>query len=104
MTLSTDEFLRRFLLHVLPRGFVRIRHFGFLAVRHRRNLIPLCRTLSQQGQPSSSSTVPMVPTLPSPLPLWLCPCCGGPMSIIDTLTAQQIRLRCADRNIAVDSS
>src|SRR6266581_420620 len=42
LTLSLDEFLRRFLLHVLPKGFVRIRHFGFLAHRRRATLLPLC--------------------------------------------------------------
>ena len=42
MTLSLDEFLRRFLLHVLPKGFVRIRNFGFLANRRRASLLPLC--------------------------------------------------------------
>ena len=42
MTLSLDEFLRRFLFHLLPKGFVRIRHFGFLANRRRSTLLPLC--------------------------------------------------------------
>src|ERR1700751_2168560 len=42
LPLSLDEFLRRFLLHVLPKGFVRIRHFGFLANRRRATLLPLC--------------------------------------------------------------
>src|SRR5215471_8161891 len=45
LTLTADEFLRRFLLHVLPRGFVRIRHFGFLASRRRGLLVPLCKQL-----------------------------------------------------------
>jgi hypothetical protein len=45
MTLSTDEFMRRFLLHVLPRGFQRLRQFGLLANRHRRHKLQLCRTL-----------------------------------------------------------
>ena len=45
MTLSAQEFLRRFLLHVLPRGFVRIRFYGFLANRRRANLLPLCQQL-----------------------------------------------------------
>src|SRR6266478_2250709 len=45
MTLSSQEFLRRFLLHVLPRGFVRIRTFGFLANRRRAKLLPLCQHL-----------------------------------------------------------
>jgi hypothetical protein len=42
MSLPVDEFLRRFLLHLLPRGFVRIRNFGFLANRQRATLLPLC--------------------------------------------------------------
>jgi hypothetical protein len=42
MTLAVEEFLRRFLLHLLPRGFVRIRNFGFLANRQRAILLPLC--------------------------------------------------------------
>jgi hypothetical protein len=42
MTLALDEFLRRFLLHVLPKGFVRTRNFGFLANRRRATLLPLC--------------------------------------------------------------
>ena len=45
MTLSTDEFMRRFLLHVLPRGFQRLRQFGLLANRHRRLKLQTCRTL-----------------------------------------------------------
>jgi hypothetical protein len=45
MTLEATEFIRRFLLHVLPRGFVKIRHFGFLANRDRGDHIRLCRTL-----------------------------------------------------------
>jgi hypothetical protein len=42
MTLPLDEFLRRFLLHILPKGFVRVRHFGFLANRRRAALLPIC--------------------------------------------------------------
>lgn len=45
MTLSSDEFLRRFFLHVLPHGFVRIRFFGFLANRSRANMLSVCRQL-----------------------------------------------------------
>ena len=45
MTLNTDEFIRRFLLHVLPHGFQRLRQFGFLANRHRRQQLALCRKL-----------------------------------------------------------
>ena len=45
MTLAADEFLRRFLLHVVPRGFMRIRHFGLLANRTRRRTLTQCRAL-----------------------------------------------------------
>jgi len=51
MTLALDEFLRRFLLHTLPKGFVRIRHFGFLANRRRATLLPLCYRLLDAEQP-----------------------------------------------------
>jgi len=47
MTLDGGEFLRRFLQHVLPKGFVRIRHYGFLANRHRTQMLALCRSLLQ---------------------------------------------------------
>jgi hypothetical protein len=57
MTLPVDEFLRRFLLHVLPRGFVRIRHFGFLANRRRASLLPICfQLLSRSSQGTSLAT------------------------------------------------
>jgi hypothetical protein len=91
MTLSLDEFLRRFLLHLLPRGFVRIRHFGFFANRRRATLLPLCfqllRPIPQpQTEPAASPAKP-------PSPLCRCPKCGGTMVIIQILTAAQILLR-----------
>jgi len=91
MHLSLDEFLRRFLLHLLPRGFVRIRHFGFLANRRRATLLPLCLQLLRpipqpQIEPTASSAQ-------QPSPLGRCPKCGGTMVIIQTLTAAQILLR-----------
>src|SRR5271166_1106774 len=52
MTLSLDEFLRRFLLHLLPKGFVRIRHFGFLANRRRVSTLPLCFSLLGSASPA----------------------------------------------------
>ena len=58
MTLQATEFIRRFLLHVLPKGLVRIRHFGFLANRCRRKNISLCRKLldvARQLQPQGST-------------------------------------------------
>ena len=56
MTLEVDEFLRRFLLHVVPRGFMRIRHFGLLANRPRRARVGRCRALL--GQPPSTAAAP----------------------------------------------
>jgi hypothetical protein len=47
LTLSRDEFLRRFLLHILPQGFVRIRNFGFLANRKRAKLLPLLKVIER---------------------------------------------------------
>jgi hypothetical protein len=90
MTVSLDEFLRRFLLHLLPKGFVRIRHFGFLANRRRSTLLPLC--LAALGTVPS----PIEPATSTPQesdPLWLCPNCGGPMAVIERLTAAQLQLR-----------
>jgi Putative transposase len=91
MTLSVDEFLRRFLLHILPKGFVRIRNFGFLANRRRSTLLPLCfQLLDTTPQPPaeehSSSTEDAAE-------LYRCPHCGAPMKVIERLTAAEILLR-----------
>jgi len=91
MTLSLDEFLRRFLLHLLPKGFVRIRHFGVLANRRRATLLPLCSQLL--GAVPSPPTEPEVPPVQESSPLWLCPQCGGRMVVIERLTAAQLQLR-----------
>ena len=80
MRLDLNEFLRRFFLHVLPRGFVRIRHFGFFAHRRRAALLPLCFTLL--GQTGDSSTVTDSTSTDAPRPLWLCPQCGGAMAML----------------------
>jgi hypothetical protein len=62
MTLSVEEFLRRFLLHLLPRGFMRIRNFGFLANRRRAELLPLCsRLLQPSDQTAADATAPARP-------------------------------------------
>jgi hypothetical protein len=91
MTLSLDEFLSRFLLHLLPKGFVRIRNFGFLANRRRSTLLPLCRqVLGVLPQPQIE---PAVSAAKQPSPLWTCPNCGGPMIVVQRFTAAQILLR-----------
>jgi hypothetical protein len=92
MSLSLDEFLRRFLLHLLPKGFVRIRHFGFLANRRRTTLLPLCFQLLGAAPLPSQIEVEASPAQ-EPSPLWLCPKCGGRMVVIERLTATQIQLR-----------
>jgi Putative transposase/Transposase zinc-binding domain len=93
LTLPVEEFLRRFLLHVLPRGFVRIRHFGFLASRRRGALLPLCkRALSADPPASHRSAIPHEGEV-QPASQWRCPLCGAPMTLIERLTAVQIRLR-----------
>ena len=63
LSLSLDEFLRRFLLHILPKGFVRIRNFGFLANRRRATLLPLCFQLlgSARRKPNNTLLPPKTP-------------------------------------------
>ena len=81
MRLAADEFIRRFLIHVLPDGFHRIRHYGLLASAFRRANIAKIRTLLGATQPVTppEAAVESVPlTLREP-----CPCCGAPMRIIE---------------------
>jgi hypothetical protein len=88
LSLAVDEFLRRFLLHLLPEGFVRIRNFGFLANRRRATTLPLCfHLLGSTPQPNPEVT-PV-----SSNDVWLCPKCGGPMLVIERHTAAEIQLR-----------
>ena len=79
MTLAPHEFIRRFLLHVLPHGFHRIRHYGLLASSARKASIARARELLAVAPPPEPAEVP------EPLD-WLppCPCCGGRMTIIET--------------------
>jgi hypothetical protein len=100
MTLNADEFLRRFLLHVLPRRFTRIRHFGLLANRRRAELVPLCRKLLTDAPPRQ----PYLQPVPVSVPCWTCPRCSGPMVLMEKLTAQQVLLRTADLAGFVDTS
>lgn len=89
MTLTATEFLRRFFLHVLPKGFVRIRHFGFLANRFRASRL----TLGRQLLAFSSSTELPVRTcdLRSESSfLWHCPRCGASMIVIHRFTTEEL--------------
>jgi len=91
MRLALDEFLRRFLLHVLPRGFVRIRHFGFFAHRQRAAQLPLCFALL--GRTGDSPTSSDSSATDAVRPLWLCPQCSGPMAIVERFTSTEARFR-----------
>jgi hypothetical protein len=91
MTLGVDEFLRRFLLHLLPPGFVRIRNFGFLANRNRATLLPLCfRLLGGSKEKTASEAESPTEETHS---LWNCPVCGGTMHVVERLSATQLLLR-----------
>jgi hypothetical protein len=91
MTLPVDEFLRRFLLHLLPRGFVRIRHFGFLANRRRASLLPLCFELLRRSPENAPPTAPA--SANQPCSCWLCPICGGTMRMVERISAAELLLR-----------
>jgi rubredoxin len=92
LSLSLDEFLCRFLLHILPKGFVRIRNFGFLANRKRATLLPLCLQLLGSEQQPQAEQQHASSTEDGP-DLWRCPKCGGPMKVIERLSAAEIQLR-----------
>src|SRR5207247_155472 len=89
MTLPAAEFLRRFLLHVVPRGFMRIRHYGILANRHREQKLPRCRELlGVQSLAASEAPIDTRDTdtraealddHDTERPLAPCPICGAPM-------------------------
>ena len=97
MTVSADEFLRRFLIHVLPKGLVRIRHFGLFANRRRAESLLRCRfllsatTLPQQSVPNSQLR---------------CPLCSEPMLVMERITSQQLLFRNAwpSSQLRIDTS
>jgi hypothetical protein len=97
MTLASEEFLRRFLQHVLPRGFPRIRYFGFLANRRRAHMLPLCRALLNQHLPAET------PSIAKPM-LWKCPRCHGLMRLLERMTAAQLFFAERKETYLLDSS
>ena len=82
MTLATDEFIRRFLLHTLPRGFHRIRHYGLLASTTRKENLARARELLAVAPKPAIKAEAIEPDATDYRPS--CPCCGGRMSIIET--------------------
>jgi len=89
MTLVATEFLRRFFLHVLPKGFVRIRHFGFLANRFRASRLALGRQLLTSGD-STEQEVKTNNARSESSSLWHCPRCGASMIVIQRFTAVEL--------------
>jgi hypothetical protein len=81
MTVSGDEFLRRFLIHVLPKGLVRIRHFGPFANRKRSASLLRCRFLLNAAAS---------PPQPAPTAQIKCPLCSEPMLIVERITSRQL--------------
>jgi hypothetical protein len=102
MRLSVGEFMRRFLLHVLPEGFHRIRHYGLFANGHRAEKLALCRKLL--GAVATSGNIDDCPTnedVKDPPP---CPCCGGRMMIIETFERGSVPQNTAFSGVRLDSS
>src|SRR5205814_7407056 len=90
MTLSPHEFIRRFLMHVLPKGFHRIRHYGLFANGNRAESIAKARELLAVAAPQTKREAASTPepdqprVLPRP-----CPCCGGRMIVIEVFARGQ---------------
>lgn len=82
MTIAANEFIRRFLLHVLPRGFHRIRHYGLLAGSSRKDSLAQARELLGVAPAPEEPPVAETPDQRPP-----CPCCGGTMVIIESFAA-----------------
>ncbi len=88
MTLGVDEFMRRFLLHVLPAGFHRIRHYGLLANAGRREHLARARELLQVTPAAEAPSPPQTSTAIVP-PTFICPHCGAAMRVVETFTRGQ---------------
>ena len=97
MTLTADEFIRRFLLHVLPAGFHRIRHYGLIANTRRKDNLQRARELLMQtpakeedtlrlSGPDSDEGKPQCQDQPT----YVCPDCGAPMVVVDSFARRQL--------------
>ena len=98
MTLEAKEFLRRFCLHLLPKGLVKIRHFGFLSNRQRRTKVAQARALLQPQTlpecPPNDAQPRALSTAPATMPGRVCPYCGSDrLWLVEIVPA--IRLPCS---------
>ncbi|MGO8954161.1 MAG: transposase [Rhodomicrobium sp.] len=105
MTLETGEFIRRFLTHVLPKGFHRIRHYGLLASGARADNLATMRVLLAMAAPASEkSDCGNADALAAAAPVRLCPCCGSRMLIIETFEGHCRPRRTPPERPGIDTS
>ena len=105
MTLDTAEFIRRFLTHVLPKGFHRIRHYGLLASGARADNLATMRTLLAMAAPVSNASDAGKAAAPAlGMLAGICPCCGGRMLIIETFEGRCRRRRTPPKAARIDTS
>jgi len=105
MTLGAHEFIRRFLMHVLPKGFHRIRHYGLLASGVRADNLATMRILLAMAAPEpKAKDAGKTDPLAAAAPVHLCPCCGGRMHIIETFEGSCRRRRPAPVPAGSDTS
>lgn len=99
MTLAAEEFIRRFLLHVLPKDLVRIRHYGWMANRCRRERAALCRVLLA-AEPAEA-----VAATPADRPRGRkCPVCGGVIEVVEMILPRELARRRLSRTRVPDTS
>jgi len=96
MTLAAEEFIRRFLLHVVPKGFTRIRHYGWMANRCRRQRAALCRELL--------GAEPAPPLASGDAPRRQCPRCGGLVQVVEMIVPRELSRRRPSRRREPDTS
>ena len=105
MTLDTGEFIRRFLMHVLPKGFHRIRHYGLLASSVRAENLATMRMLLAMPAPAPNKKDSGKADAPAPdKPVRICPCCGGRMLIVEIFEGGCRRRRPASVRAGIDTS
>jgi hypothetical protein len=105
MTLDAGEFIRRFLLHVLPSGFHRIRHYGLFAGAVRADNIERARRLLAGSKGSPESAPPDADSDAEPTSSFRrCPCCGGQMIVVETFEGPRLARSSSPSQIKIDSS
>jgi Putative transposase len=105
MTLDAGEFIRRFLLHVLPSGFHRIRHYGLIASTVRaRNIERARQLLAARKLLLQSAHAEVDSETETPSPARRCPCCGGRMIIVETFEGPRPAQSSSPSRFRIDTS